>query len=92
MTIAHSVPSVSFGRKVRRPVGEQNHHAAVAPAAPSLAGMTCSPWEGLYLEIVESERVVEAPAPNPEMERFLSSLFPGNGSRWALATDAPSSK
>jgi len=35
---------------------------------------------------------VEAPAPNPVFERFLSSLFPGNGSRWALATVAPSSR
>jgi hypothetical protein len=77
MTIAHSVLSVSFGRTVRRPAAEQIHHPAVAPAAPSLAGMTCSPWEGLYVEGVESESIGEAAAPNPELERFLSSLFSG---------------
>jgi len=37
MTIANGVLSVSFGRKVRRPVGEQNHYAAVAPPRP--------PWQ-----------------------------------------------
>ena len=92
MTIAHSVLSVSFGRKVRCPAAEQIHDAAAVPAAPSPTGMTCSPWEGLYVEGVESQSVVEAAAPNPELERFLSSLFPGNGSKSAPATDAPPSK
>lgn len=92
MTIAHSVLSVSFGGKVRPPAAEQIHDAAAASAAPSLAGMTCSPWEGLYVEGMESQSVVEVAAPNPELERFLSSLFPGNGSMSAPATDAPTSK
>lgn len=42
MTIAHSVLSVSFGPKVRRPAAEQIHQAAVAPVASSpLSGGIC---------------------------------------------------
>ncbi len=87
MTFARRVLSVSFGRKVHRPAAEQIHPATLAPAAASQAGMTCSPWEGLY-----GESVVEAAAPDPELERFLSSLFPVNRSTSGLAADAPTSK
>jgi hypothetical protein len=83
MTIAHSVLSVSFGRKIRRPAAEQIHHVAVGPAAPSLAGMTCSPGKAC-MSRAWPRALGEAAAPNPEL--------PVNRSTWALATGAPTSK
>ena len=78
MTIAHSVLSISFGRKGNRTSATEQTQRSAAPAtceAPS--GMTCSPWEGLYFPTGESETREEATVPNPELERFLSSLMFG---------------
>lgn len=69
MAIDHSVLSVSFGQGMPHRASEQSQHTAVTPAV--------FPSEGLYVEGVESERVVQTAAPNPELERFLSSLFSG---------------
>ncbi|MDQ1594378.1 MAG: hypothetical protein QOH40_934 [Arthrobacter pascens] len=78
MTIAHSVPSISFGRKgSRTSATQQARHSGEPSAHEAPGGLTCSPWEGLYLHTGESESSEEANLPNPELERFLSSLMFG---------------
>lgn len=78
MTIAHSVLSFSFGRSgTRHSATESARHAAEPADRPMPNGMTCTPWEGLYLPATESECSSEAIAPSPELERFLTSLFCG---------------
>jgi hypothetical protein len=77
-TIAHSVLSLSFGRHGRRSLAD----AAMRPSSNLLQstvseGMTCEPWEGLYLHDAEVELLQEAPVHNPELERFLFSLMSG---------------
>ena len=64
MTIAHSVLSISFGRKAGRTSASRAGPASAAPATcEAPGGMTCSPWEGLYLHTAESEKREEATAP-----------------------------
>lgn len=78
MTIAQGVLSLSFGRIG----GKRRSAAAGRPAVESAAcaapaGLTCAPWEGLYLDNAEADLLLEAPVPNPELERFLYSLMSG---------------
>lgn len=78
MTIAHSVLSLSFGRKGSRRSASES---VWLPAEPSThlppADMTCMPWEGLYLSTAEADNSHEETIPNPELERFLLSLMSG---------------
>ncbi|MCU1566353.1 MAG: hypothetical protein JWQ56_1290 [Pseudarthrobacter sp.] len=77
-TIAQSVLSLSFGRHGRRRLADAAlHPSSDRSQTTSPVGMTCEPWEGLYLHDAEAERLQEAPVPNPELERFLLSLMSG---------------
>jgi hypothetical protein len=78
MTIAHSVMSLSFGRKgSRHSAAESTRASAEAATRPLPDGMICTPWEGLYLPAAEADTSEEVIVPSPELERFLTSLFSG---------------
>lgn len=77
MTIAHSVLSLSFRRNGCNRAAAAGRPAAATAACAAPAGLTCAPWEGLYLDSVEADNLQEAPVPNPELERFLNSLMFG---------------
>ncbi|WP_461175137.1 hypothetical protein M1D93_20635 (plasmid) [Arthrobacter sp. Z1-9] len=78
MTITHGVLSLSFVRNRGQRVTSPTTRQVAAPAAPAATGgLTCAPWEGLYLETAEAHDFQESPVPNPELERFLYTLMYG---------------
>ena len=78
MTITQSVLSISFGRNGSRTTATEQAQRSAAPASYELrGGMTCSPWEGLYVPTAESQSSEAATVPNAELEHFLASLMFG---------------
>lgn len=84
MTIVPRTFSAAF---LRRPAGshwgtqpvQAPAHTEVAAAGGS-AGITAAPWEGLYLEVEESQDSAAASAlpADSGLERFLASLMYGD--------------
>jgi hypothetical protein len=68
MTLTKKLLSLSFDRRDDRP--------APGTCGPS-SGITCAPWEGLYLPHEEAVVNHEASVTDQELERFLSSLTSG---------------
>jgi hypothetical protein len=78
MTTAHSVPSLSFGRKGSRHSPSESAWRQAEPSSRmSPSEMTCTPWEGLYIPSAGADSSLEETIPNPELERFLMSLMSG---------------
>jgi hypothetical protein len=80
MTISHRLFTPSFLHRPQMHRSSTHEGAKVvgARAEGASTGITCTPWEGLYLEVNEANSVVaDSLRPNPDLERFLGSLMYG---------------